>query len=74
MIAPTGDKLKLADRMAAFLNYYFADPLKLFMKSKESAERLKADVLGHPPKYKVFLNAGLLLLFVCFKTRYFCKS
>lgn len=29
MIAPTGDKLKVTDRMVAFLNYYFADPLKV---------------------------------------------
>jgi len=29
MIAPTGDKLKFTDKMVAFLNYYFADPLKV---------------------------------------------
>lgn len=29
MNAPTGDKLKLTERMVAFLNYCFADPLKV---------------------------------------------
>lgn len=54
MVAPIGDKLELTDRMIAFLNYYFADPLKVFTKTKESAERLKADALGHPPKCEGF--------------------
>lgn len=71
MVAPIGDKLELTDRMIAFLNYYFADPLKVFRKTKESAERLKADALGHPPKCKgFFLNAGVFFdtdLFVSLK-------
>lgn len=49
MVAPIGDKLELTDRMIAFLNYYFADPLEVFMKTKESAERLKADGLRASP-------------------------
>lgn len=51
MIVPTSDKLKLTDRMVAFINYYFTAPIKVLHKG-ESAGRLKADVLGHPPKCK----------------------
>lgn len=58
MTAPAGDKLKLTDRMVPFLNYILQIPYKLFMKTKESAERLKADVVGYPPKCKGFFECG----------------